>query len=331
MSTIYLNQYGTEVSKDGGKIVIRTMDGKVQYIPSSYANCFVVMTSVQITYAVIMEVLSNGGCILYLEKDGRILGELGARFGRPRNLVRQLSCYMDPVKRQYLASIFVKKKLQCERNFLSIRYKSNKNQLLKTSISKISGLIKVVDSKRSIETLMGVEGVGAKTYFDTFPILLEGRGFEWNGRKKRPAADPMNAMLNLGYALLEKDIRRELSVVGLSECIGFLHEIDFRKDSLVYDVMEVFRTNVVDRFVFRCIGLNMIKPDDFFWENGRCLFNEETKKKFIKAYEQYVAEKTASTELSILKQIDLEVKYLSKNLRELTSDNDDFENAREEA
>ena len=28
MSTIYLNQHGTEITKDGGKIVITTRDGK---------------------------------------------------------------------------------------------------------------------------------------------------------------------------------------------------------------------------------------------------------------------------------------------------------------
>lgn len=83
MSTIYLNQHGTEVTKDGGKIVIKTKDGKVQQIPSSYADCFVVMASVQITHAVIMEVLGSGGSIVYLAKDGSIAGELGSKLGRP--------------------------------------------------------------------------------------------------------------------------------------------------------------------------------------------------------------------------------------------------------
>ena len=178
MSTIYLNQHGTEITKDGGKIVITTRDGKAKQIPSSYADCFVVMASVQITHAVIMEVLESGGSIVYLARDGSIAGELGSKLGRPRNLVRQLACYMDPVKRQHMASIFIKKKLQAERNFLSTKFKSVKSGALKAAISKISGLIKIAGPKRTVETLMGIEGIGAKTYFDAFSLLLDGSGFE---------------------------------------------------------------------------------------------------------------------------------------------------------
>ena len=177
MSTIYLNQHGTEVTKDGGRILIKTRDGKVQQIPSSYADCFVVMAVVQITHGVIMEILGNGGSIIYLAKDGSIAGELGSKLSRPRNLVRQLACYMDPVKRQHMASMFVKRKLETERNFLSTKYKSHKKQELKAAISKISGLIKIAEPKRAVETLMGREGIGAKTYFDAFAFSREASAY----------------------------------------------------------------------------------------------------------------------------------------------------------
>ena len=318
MSTIYLNQHGTEVTKDGGRILIKTRDGKVQQIPSSYADCFVVMAVVQITHGVIMEILGNGGSIIYLAKDGSIAGELGSKLGRPRNLVRQLACYMDPVKRQHMASIFIKKKLQAERNFLSTKYKSIKNESLKAAISKISRLVKIAEPKRTVETLMGIEGIGAKTYFDAFSLLLAGNGFEWSGRKRRPASDPVNAMLNFGYALLEKDVRRVLAARGLSISIGFIHELDYRKDSLVYDVMEIFRTTVVDRFIFRCIGLGVIRPEDFYMEEGRCIFNEAAKKKFIASYEEYAEAREEDAGMCLIRQIELEVRNIEKELRELT-------------
>ena len=318
MSTIYLNQHGTEVSKDGGRILIKTRDGKVQQIPSSYADCFVVMAVVQITHGVIMEILGNGGSIIYLAKDGSIAGELGSKLGRPRNLVRQLACYMDPVKRQHMASMFVKRKLETERNFLSTKYKSHKKQELKAAISKISGLIKIAEPKRAVETLMGIEGIGAKTYFDAFSLLLDGSSFKWNGRKRRPESDPLNAMLNFGYVLLEKDVRRVLAARVLSISIGFIHELDYRKDSLVYDVMEIFRTKVVDRFIFRCIGLGVIRPEDFYMEEGRCIFNEAAKKKFIASYEEYAEAREEDAGVCLIRQIELEVRNIEKELRELT-------------
>ena len=238
-------------------------------------------------------------------------------------MVRQLTCYMDSGKRQHMASIFVKKKLEAERNFLSTKYKSLKKQELKAAISKISGLIKIAEPKRTVETLMGIEGIGAKTYFDSFSLLLDGSGFMWNFRKRRPATDPVNAMLNFGYALLEKDVRRAISASGLSLTIGFLHELDYRKDSLVYDVMEIFRTKVVDRFVFRCIGLGVIRHEDFSMEEGRCIFKDTSKKKFIAAYEEYVEANEEETDMCLIKQIELEVRNIAKELRELTAENGD--------
>lgn len=317
MSTIYLQQHGTEVSKDGGRLLIKTVDGVTKSIPVSYADCLVVMASVQITHAAIMEILNNGGSIIYTQNDGSIAGELGTKLGRPRSLVRQLKCYMDLHKRQYLASRFVKSKLQAERNFLSVKYKQHKTAVIKNAISKLSALIKIVSEEKCIEKLMGIEGIAAKTYFDTFSILLEGSGYTWYGRRRRPAPDCVNAMLSFGYSLLEKDIRRIISAAVLAKSIGFLHELDYRKDSLVYDVMEMFRVNVIDRFVFRCIGLKIIAADDFMFDNGRCFFKEEAKKKFVLAYEQYISERADASAASILKQIETEVRVLSKEMKQL--------------
>lgn len=124
MSDIYLNQHGIEVSKDGGRLAIKSKDGQVKYVPLSYADCLIVTASVQITYAAIMAVLANKGSIIYIDNNGDIAGELGMKMGKSRQLVRQLQCYSDVSKRQEIAADIVKKKILAQRNILSVKNKS---------------------------------------------------------------------------------------------------------------------------------------------------------------------------------------------------------------
>ena len=277
----------------------------------------IVTASVQITYAAIMAVLANKGSIIYIDNNGDIAGELGMKMGKSRQLVRQLQCYSDVSKRQEIAADIVKKKILAQRNILSVKNKSLQNSAVKSVIGKLSALAKLAEGSKSIEKLMGIEGVAAKAYFDTFAILLSGGAFKWNGRHKRPATDPVNAMLSFGYSMLEKDVRRAISTAGLASSIGFLHELNYRKDSLVYDLMEFFRPTIIDKLVLRCISLNMFAESDFVISDGKCLFEEDAKKRFIAEYENYVGQDDDDIEMSKRKRIILEAKGLVKKMRDL--------------
>lgn len=178
-------------------------------------------------------------------------------------------------------------------------------------------MAKLAEGSKSIEKLMGIEGVAAKAYFDTFAILLSGSAFKWNGRHKRPATDPVNAMLSFGYSMLEKDVRRAIATAGLASSIGFLHELNYRKDSLVYDLMEIFRPTIIDKLVLRCISLKMFAESDFVISDGKCLFEEDAKKRFIAEYENYVGQDDDDIEMSKRKRIILEAKGLVKKMRDL--------------
>ena len=151
-------------------------------------------------------------------------------------------------------------------------------------------LAKVAIRQKSIDKLLGVEGLAAKTYFETFSLLIKGDDFVWNGRKRRPASDSVNSMLSFAYSLLEKDVRRAVSVAGLENSIGFLHAVDFRKDSLIFDVMEIFRPSVADKFVFRCLNWSLFTSSDFEMNGDRCFLKEEARNRFIKAFEEYMGE-----------------------------------------
>jgi hypothetical protein len=87
---------------------------------------------------------------------------------------------------------------------------------------------------------------------------------------QRVAADPVNAMLNYLYALLEAEARLAVSALGLDPGLGFLHVDAPSRDSLASDVMEPIRPEV-DAFVLNWISQAPLKRKWFFERpDGNC-------------------------------------------------------------
>ena len=57
----------------------------------------------------------------------------------------------------------------------------------------------------------------------------------------------VNAMLNYSYAILASEVLKSLHMSGLDPYAGFLHADLYGCNSLVFDVMEEFRQQIVDK------------------------------------------------------------------------------------
>jgi len=115
------------------------------------------------------------------------------------------------------------------------------------------------------------------------------------------ASDPINALLNYGYAILESMVRKDINTIGLDASIGYLHKIAPSKHPLVYDLQELFRY-VVDYSVIELLETKLKKSDFITTENYHIrlkpnttkLLIEKIKNNFNQRYEfknkQYVLE-----------------------------------------
>jgi len=75
----------------------------------------------------------------------------------------------------------------------------------------------------SIDELLGLEGAGARAYFQTLRQALDPI-WEFEGRRRRPPPDPVNAMLSYGYTLLVHEAIAAAETAGLDPTVGFLHQ-----------------------------------------------------------------------------------------------------------
>ena len=81
--------------------------------------------------------------------------------------------------------------------------------------------------------------------------------------------------------------------------------------------MEFFRPTIIDKLVLRCISLKIFTESDFIISDGKCLFEEDAKKRFIAEYENYVGQDDDDIDMSKRKQIILEAQGLVKKMRNL--------------
>ena len=137
-------------------------------------------------------------------------------------------------------------------------------------------------------TLLGLEGEAASVYFSAFDelILQQKEDFYFHGRNKRPPLDNVNAMLSFGYSLLAGMCGGTLEAVGLDPYVGFFHTDRPGRMSLALDLMEEFRSVMVDRFVLTLINKRIMKPEYFLTkENGAVIMTEEGRKAFLSAWQ----------------------------------------------
>jgi len=101
---------------------------------------------------------------------------------------------------------------------------------------------------------MGIEGSISASYWSGIKLILE---VPFEGRTTQGAKDIVNSSLNYAYAILYGKVQHSLVHAGLSLNISFLHALDENKPTLTFDMIEEFRTFIVDRTI-----ISMLNKDE---------------------------------------------------------------------
>lgn len=158
------------------------------------------------------------------------------------------------------------------------------------AIDALSIRIPLLERAEQLDTIRGIEGDAAATYFGVFNhlITLPNRGsLSLNGRTRRPPLDPINALLSFLYALLAHDCRSAAESTGLDPQCGFLHRDRPGRPSLALDMMEEFRPALADRAALTLINRRQIQAKDFETkENGAVLLREDSRKTVLQHWQE---------------------------------------------
>lgn len=154
---------------------------------------------------------------------------------------------------------------------------------------QLQGLLPQIAAETSLDSLRGLEGVGAAAYFSVLDdMILQGKEtFFFRERSRRPPLDAFNALLSFAYSLLAHDCASALESVGLDAYVGYLHRDRPGRESLALDLMEELRPCFADRFVLTLINNRVLKAIDFdFRESGAVLLTDTGRRTFLQKWQE---------------------------------------------
>lgn len=161
-----------------------------------------------------------------------------------------------------------------------------------------------------------MEGKSSIEYWTAISSVIDPE-LDFQSRSGRGAPDGVNAMLNYGYAILRGEIWRAVHLSALDPYAGFLHADRWGRPSLVFDLIEEFRQQIVDKTVFTIINRKEVTKKDFTQDNEQCHIEDKARKKLISSILRKLdkeimikGEKTRWSSI-IIQQAQLLAKYLA--------------------
>jgi len=133
--------------------------------------------------------------------------------------------------------------------------------------------------------LLGLEGAATRAYYGALRRLVAGR-MDFPRRTRRPATDPVSALLNLAAGLLRSQVLTALQIVGLDPYVGFYHVPKYGRPALALDLMEEFRPVLADTVAVAAINRDIIHTDEFERDELGLVLTEEALQKFVALFDR---------------------------------------------
>ncbi|MFM7426915.1 MAG: CRISPR-associated endonuclease Cas1 [Elainella sp.] len=307
MSTLYLIKQGTMLRKEQGRFVIeggRVEDrvkaekagkaGKAEppiEIPIREVGRILVLGRVQISTSAIEVCLENQIPVIFMSQLGDYKGHLwssefcdlpteAAQFGRRQDLVFQ----------QDMARQILQGKLTNSRHLLLRLNRKRKVPGLAAKIHRIDQHIAALQQTNDLGAMRGHEGSAARLYFAALGGLITHPNLSLTERNRRPPKDPVNSLLSFGYTLLFNNVLSLILAEGLNPYLGNLHRSERKEMHLAFDLMEEWRSPIVDSLVMWLVNKKAVRPTDFTFPTaeGGVYLEATARRVFLKHFEDRI-------------------------------------------
>jgi CRISPR-associated protein Cas1 len=291
---IEVNSHGSFIGKKGQAIKITCRGEKLQEVPVVKLSEIIVSASASISSDAIKLLAENGVPVLFMGV-GKPVALIHGFFMHGTVLTRreQITAYNDQ-RGTHLAKAFVDAGMTNKHRLLNYFANSRRRtdstladhletatKEIKRVQEKLSGINNGLITENRYE-IMGLEAEATRIYYQALRLILP-EEIRFQRREKRPPRDPFNSALSLGYTILNSRVLAAVTACGLEPFAGYLHADRSGKASLVLDLSEEFRQPLVDRTAVSMFTQGTLTHKDFEHTEGRLLFSEDAKKKYIEA------------------------------------------------
>jgi CRISPR-associated protein Cas1 len=319
MSTLYVVEAGARLEKEYQRVAVVKDDKVLLRVPLAQVSEVVLIGAVGVTTPAMISLLGAGVPLSIIRPSGELLGRLEPPSFR--NIPLRHQQYRRAEDPKFCLSIskqIVAGKLRNERT-LARRIARGRVVAVSKKAEDITQALKKVQSTTDIDTLRGLEGLAARAYFSALRSALL-PGWESPRRQRRPPRDPLNALLSFGYTLLGQGVMTALEVAGLDPYDGFFHADKYGRPALALDLMEEFRSVIVDSLVLIVVNKRILSPQDFLFRREEVVLKPHALRKFLAQYaarlQTEVLHPVVNKRLTYQKCLEVQARLIRKTIEE---------------
>lgn len=277
-STLHISKEGLFLGISKNKFVIKEF-GKVQnsFAFDKVSRIILEGKGILISTDVIKKSVENNITIDFINRDALSYASLITHKSSVTQNINKQAKILETPFQLYLATQFIKGKAKNQINYL--KYLDKYHKILDENILKMQTILNKIDTAQNVSQLMGFEGSISALYWESLRLVIE---VPFEKRVTFGAKDIVNSSLNYGYAILYGKVQHSLVHAGLSLNISFLHSIDGNKPTLTFDMIEEFRTFIVDRTIISMINKDepiKLANDGLLTKSSRQLISKNIKEK----------------------------------------------------
>jgi CRISPR-associated protein Cas1 len=290
MANLYLIEQGSVLRKTGDRLIVEKDDAELLEVECFKIDTIFLFGNIHVTTPALTELLEHGIELALLTQSGRLKGQLTPP--KAKNVLLRMAQYQqsrEPTVAMGLARALVDAKVRNALALLTRQQRNYPERGFAPYREDLDRLRAALTTAETLDSLRGFEGTAARHYFAGFALACRTE-LSFEGRRRRPPTDPINALLSFGYTLVGAELTSLLDAMGYDPYIGFFHQLDYGRPSLALDILEEFRVPAVDRLVLNLTNLRTLQASDFIVdeETGGLRLDRKALGKFFRAYEAHL-------------------------------------------
>lgn len=305
MEHVLINTYGYSLGVKGNRLEIKKAGRLVKEIGLNKLKTIQINSSgIHFSSDVIYALSANNVKIFFSKANN--CSSLHTMYEHKTASVRQAQygfCNVEALS-TLLAKDIIKSKIKNQRAAIIYAARNIKNGFKSQSINMLDNLLTELSLKNDKQSILGIEGKAADIYFTCLQGLnLFPKTFEY--RTKRNSTEITNVSLNYGYAILRNRLYDIAVKSGFDPFCGILHVNRSGRPALILDIMEQYRSYIVDRSIIKL--KDRIEKASNFNDIKAELANE-----ILKRFEKYVV--YAGSEITVENVIKKQINKLKAHI-----------------
>ena len=294
LNTLYVTLPDSYLRLDNETLRLQVGDETRLRVPLHHLQAVVCFGHINLSAPLMHRLAEAGIALVLLDSNGRFKARLeGPVAGNVLLRQAQHRAVDNPTFTLEAARALVAGKLKNQRHVLlrgarEAKQAADEARLTRAALD-LAASLRALPGAATLDTLRGVEGEAARTYFEALNLLVRPDlrdTFAMDGRSRRPPRDRMNALMSFLYAMWMNDCRSACEAAGLDPQLGYLHAVRPGRAALALDLMEEFRP-LADRLALTLINRGQLAATDFaLREGGAVLLEGDARKAVVVAYQE---------------------------------------------